>query len=256
MYYGCKKEQDDKRDYKMKVAKTIQLPESFILDISNVKNQGIVNSCVAYSLSTFLETLHLKDNKIFSTGFIYGYRPLGYSQEEGMYPREAIKTLQKLGDVENQYFDHNKEIPEIKKLVDQNISELKSLALPYKINSYARIYTITDIKNCLLNNCLVPISIPVKNNLRLDENFVVLNEGNIEGYHMIILYGWNEKGFLFQNSWGKYWGNEGRAILPYDYPIDSAWAISTDNNSINTYQNILQKLYNLVLKIINIFKEK
>ena len=103
---------------------------------------------------------------------------------------------------------------------------------------------------------MVPISIPVKNNLRLDENFVVLNEGDIEGYHMIILYGWNEKGFLFQNSWGKYWGNEGRAILPYDYPIDSAWAISTDNNSINTYQNILQKLYNLVLKIINIFKEK
>ena len=42
MYYGCKKEQDDKRDYKMKVAKTIQLPESFILDISNVKDQGIV----------------------------------------------------------------------------------------------------------------------------------------------------------------------------------------------------------------------
>ena len=106
MYYGCKKEQDDKRDYKIKVAKTTQFPESFILDISSVKDQGIVNSCVAHSLSTFLATIHLKDNKIFSTGFIYGYRPLAYSQEEGMYPREAIKTLYNLQFLLQKHFRH------------------------------------------------------------------------------------------------------------------------------------------------------
>lgn len=259
MYYGCKKEIIDKRDYKMKVCTTHKIPyypEKYEIKMPKVKDQGIVNSCVAHSLSTFLEESYIDENKTFSTGFIYGYRPLGYSQEEGMYPREAIKTLYKIGDVEEDKFSHNKEIPEIKKLVEANIETLKPLADDYKIKSYARIYTIDEIKKCLYNNCPVPISIPVKNNLRVDKNNIIQNKGNIEGYHMVILYGWNDKGFLLQNSWGKDWGIDGRAILPYDYEIDSAWAISTENNNIDTYQTILQQIYRFILKIINLFKER
>ena len=32
-----------------------------------------------------------KYNETFSTGWIYGYRPEGYWQGTGMYPREALK---------------------------------------------------------------------------------------------------------------------------------------------------------------------
>ena len=65
--------------------------------------------------------------------------------------------------------------------------------------------------------------------------------------------GWNEKGYILQNSWGLYWADNGRAILPFDYPIDSAWAISTDDNNVYTYTTIWQKIYTLILKIINKF---
>lgn len=98
MYYGCKKEVDDRRDYKMTVSasKPIKFPEVYEISTNYIKDQSIINSCVAHTLSEFLEETYINDNLKFSVGFIYGYRPLGYSLDEGMYPREAIKTLLKV----------------------------------------------------------------------------------------------------------------------------------------------------------------
>ena len=257
MYYGCKKEIVDKRDYKMFISsvKSTIYPNRYEITIPSVKDQGIVNSCVAHTLASFLEEVHKKENIQFSTGFIYGYRPVGYSQDQGMFPRQAVKTLLKIGDVPKESFDHNKELPEIKKLVDSKFDELKDLASKYKIQSYARIYTKQDIMNCLYNDITVPISIPVYNNLAYDKNTFVIKEpnGECDGYHMVLLVGWNEKGYILQNSWGLDWADNGRAILPFDYPIDSAWAISTDDNNVYTYTTIWQKIYTLILKIINKF---
>lgn len=254
MYYGCKKEVNDKRDYKMYVcgAKQTQYPTSYEITTPYVKDQGIVNSCVAHTLSEFLEETHKDNNIKFSTGFIYGYRPIGYSLDEGMYPRQALKTLAKIGNVKYEDFNHNKEMPEIKQLVDNNIDNLKQKASEYKIISYSRIYTKNEIIKCLYNDITVPISIPVYNNLKLDENNVILEpDGECEGYHMMLLCGWNEKGYIVQNSWGKDWGNNGRAILPYNYKIDSAWAISTEDNQVYTYTTMFQKIYGLFIKLIS-----
>lgn len=256
MYYGSKKEIPDKRDYKFKsnIVSMTRYPETWELNLSEVKDQGIVNSCVAHSLATCME----KFNTIkMSVGFIYGYRPITYNQDEGMYPREALKTLQKIGDVPKEIFDHNKEMKEIKELVDKHIEKLKPVALNYKIESYARIYSENEIKKCLMQNTPVPVSIPVYNDLDYDFNFIIKEpSGKLQGYHMITIYGWNKYGYIFQNSWGTFWGDKGKAILPYDYPIDSAWAISTKNNSINTYQSIWQKLMILINKIIEKFKKR
>lgn len=255
MYYGCKKETTDKRDYKMKKVKTYHdTVDGYEISMPDVKDQGIVNSCVAHSLALLLETLNTETK--FSTGFIYGYRPIGYSQDDGMYPREALKTITKIGDVPNYKFDHNKEMPEIKQYVDRELKELKPLADVYRIHSYSRIYTIDEIKQCLLNDTVVPISIPVYNDLQYEKKNYIIQEpsGNLCGYHMIVIYGFNKNGWLIQNSWGKEWADNGRAILSFDYPIDSAWAISTDENDIYNYQTIWQKIKNLLKTILNIFK--
>lgn len=258
MYYGCNKEKYDRRDYKSYVcsAKTENLPDRYEIKMPEVKDQGIVNSCVAHSLATFLEETYKQDNIEFSTGFIYGYRPIGYAQGEGMYPRDAMKTIVKLGDVPKHNFDHNKEMPEIKSLLDENLKSLQPIAELYKADSYSRIYTMREIKKCIFNDIAVPISIPVYNDLAYDkETFIIQGPaGKINGYHMMIIYGYNEHGWLVQNSWGKEWANGGRAILPYGYEIDTAWAIDTENNNVVTYTTVWQKLYNLILKIMKIFK--
>ena len=258
MYYGCKKEIEDKRDYKSYIcnAKQTSFPIEYEINMPNVKDQSIVNSCVAYCLATFLEETHKNENIEFSTGFIYGYRPIGYNQGEGMYPRQALKTLLKIGDVPRSKFDHNKEMPEIKELVDKSLVDLVDLASNYKINSYSRIHTIQEIKKCIFNDIPVPISIPVYNDLAYNpiSYIVKMPVGHNDGYHALIIYGYNENGWLIQNSWGKGWANQGRAILPYDYPIDSAWAIDTNDNNLLTYQTFWQKIRNFITNILNIFK--
>ena len=254
MYYGCKKEIDDKRDYKSYIysGKTNELPDKYEIVMPKVKDQGIVNSCVAHSLSTFLEETYKQNNIEFSVGFIYGYRPDSYDQGEGMYPREALKTLLKVGDVPKDKFNHNKEMKEIKRLVDENLTTLLPVAELYKIDSYSRIYTETEIKKCIFNDIPVPISIPVYNDLAYNNETFIIDEpnGKLNGYHMMIIYGYNESGWLIQNSWGEYWGNKGRAILPYNYPLDTAWAIDTANNNVITYTTIWQKILTFLLKII------
>ena len=124
--------------------------------------------------------------------------------------------------------------------------------LVIQIDSYSRIYTTNEIKKCIFNDIPVPISVPVYNDLAYDKGTFVIKEpsGNLNGYHMMIIYGYNKNGWLIQNSWGTEWGNNGRAILPYDYELDTAWAIDTENNNLVTYTTIWQKLYVLVLKII------
>lgn len=253
MYYGCFKEKTDKRDYRYfipKISKTSIFPATYEINITDIKDQGIVNSCVAHTLASFLEESYKEENKKFSTGFIYGYRPFGYSQEQGMYPRQAIKTLKNIGNVEYKDFEYNKEMSEIKELVDKNIETLKALAEEYKIESYARIYSETEIKNCLLQDTPVPISIPVYGDIELDKNNIIqITNKQITGYHMILVFGWNELGYLIQNSWGKDWGNNGTAILPYEYEIDSAWALSTYTNNIITNQPLWKKIYNIFFTI-------
>ena len=103
------------------------------------------------------------------------------------------------------------------------------------------------------------------NYLDVDKNNIViipknLNE-NYVGNHAMILVGWTKDGFIMQNSWGEEYGNHGRAILPYDYPIDEAWGITIQKekeNVIKPEQPIIVRPNFYILRqwlqnIINVF---
>ena len=261
---GCLESPKDFRDYRIaSAAKPISLPLEFILSDRVVKDQGAVSSCVAHSLSSALE----KNNKIFSTGWIYGYRPSDYYQGEGMYVREALKTIQKVGAVEQPDFPYNIEMMEAKHIVDKNLLALKLKAQNCKIEAYARLNTEIEIKNFLFTTN-TPVIFAVKvgtNYLDVDKNNIViipknLNE-NYVGNHAMILVGWTKDGFIMQNSWGEEYGNHGRAILPYDYPIDEAWGITIQKekeNVIKPEQPIIVRPNFYILRqwlqnIINVF---
>ena len=44
----------------------------------------------------------------------------------------------------------------------------------------------------------------------------------------MVIYGWNKQGWKIQNSWGTSWGNQGRAILPYDTKLSEAYGVIDD----------------------------
>ena len=93
--YGFIQSPKDLRDYKInKIYRNIDLPIAFEVVHSDIKDQGMVNSCVAHSVAEVLET---RDGNKYSTGWIYGYRPLNYYQGEGMVTLEALKTISNIG---------------------------------------------------------------------------------------------------------------------------------------------------------------
>ena len=251
---GCLLSPRDLRDYRISKTRKEQLPTSFYVNANKstrIKDQGNVGSCVAHALSSMLE----KYNEAFSTGWIYGYRPEDYYQGIGMYPREALKTLQKLGAVKEKDFSHNVEMYEAKKIVDKNLNTLIKYAKEYKIQSYARLYTINEIKSFMYNNEIgVPVSILV-DKIELDgDKIKVPNPEDCTEGHMMLIIGWDIDGLIVQNSWGSKWGNHGLAILPYEYPIQEAWGVT-----LGDCDNIIKKpkfyiIRKIIQYIIELFK--
>jgi len=58
-----------------------------------------------------------------------------------------------------------------------------------------------------------------------EEVFVITRpvDAQVVGGHAYCLVGYNEVGFLVQNSWGAQWGKDGFATLPYEDWLDSAY---------------------------------
>lgn len=110
--------------------------------------------------------------------------------EEGMMIRDALKFIQK--NLNDSYFQY------------------------YRLNSSLQIkYSIVANGPCIF-------ALPVRSN---DSEFWKGYE-NLGG-HAIACIGFNEEGFILQNSWGYNWGNNGLTILPYEeinYLIE-AWGI-------------------------------
>ena len=262
MEFGCQLSPCDIRDYKVSVSG--ELPVNFELDFSNIeiKNQKTVSSCVAHALSTILE-YHAKSRNRLSTNFIYGIRKELFNHEgKGMYLRDACKIATSYGDPLESDCPGNTEIPEVYDIASKTMQNKQAMtyASEYKTKSYYLCKTIYDIKFALINYG------PILASLKWYEDYKVKNGiltgGNLKdcGYHAIVIYGYNEKGFLCQNSWGKDWGNNGRFILPYNIEIAEARGLIDLEN--DTYvsppkpNNVLNILYKIINFLINLFRKK
>ena len=120
----------------------------------------------------------------------YIYDNRNNKPEEGMQIREALKFIQK--NLNDSYFQY------------------------YRLNSSLQIqYSIVANGPCIF-------ALPVRSN---DYEFWKGSE-NLGG-HAIACIGFDDEGFILQNSWGPQWGNYGRTKLKYkdaNYIIE-AWGI-------------------------------
>lgn len=262
MFSGCLPEKKDLRDYTFspQAVGATDFPKEYILDmLSPVKNQGKVSSCVAHAMSTILE-YHEKEH-ILSTNFFYGGRCILYGRTgRGMYLRDACKIAKDYGDPYNLSCKGNTEAPwcaDDVRGVFENKKILKE-AKRQQILSYASLKNIEDIKYAIMNYGPVLVSIKWYHDTYLSERILQSSKQTGYGLHAIVLYGWSEEGFYFQNSWGVTWGEEGRAILPYDYGIEEAWSIvDKDNNDLKkpVKSKFLDILFKAINSILNFFKK-
>ena len=237
--FGVAPAKVDLRDYKAKfkgVATAAQFPVAFELPMPAVKNQKNVGSCVAHSLSTVIEYFNNAETgemKTMSTGYIYGNRRNSSWKEAGMRVRDALKNATTYGDVQKYLFPANIEVPEAIELFENTSKSL----IPYgKVNRIAKFFKLTDTKS--IKQCLMkygPVLVIVK---WYDDNYVkdgILyitgNEALANGQHCMVCYGWDQKGWKIQNSWGATWGTLGRTTLPFSTKFVEIWGLMDEDNN-------------------------
>lgn len=256
MFYGALPSPYDIRDYKVKTNNKEILPERFELDFSNieVKNQGVVSSCAPHAMSTILE-YHTKGQYHLSTNFFYGIkRKLFGHNRPGMYMRDLCKLAVEYGDPLVEDCWGNYEVPICCPVAEAafNNSETMRKAADFKMQSYFICNSIEEIKYALVHYGPVIICMEWYPDYYVKAN-ILTKRGNRKsnGYHALVLYGYDETGFLCQNSWGEIWGNGGRFIIPYEIKIYEARGLVDVNNDTYIAPPNPHPFMNLIFKFIN-----
>jgi C1A family cysteine protease len=253
----------DVRDYTASTELS-EFPKEFELDMPKVKYQGSVGSCVAHALSTVVEYFNKKETGKYeemSTGYIYGNRRMTTYKGSGMYTRDAVSTVAKYGDVPNSYFPVNVEVPYAIEKFESEVSKIEPVGYYFKFAEYFKLKDEAAIKTSLMENGPVVFSmywfddIKVKNGVMQTD---CVKTKKTSG-HCMVVYGWNEIGWKVQNSWGSFWGDDGRVVIPYDVPFKEMWGIkdATAESSLTLNKpfktkggEIAAKLLNFVISIV------
>lgn len=185
VYNGCKPSKMDGTEHKFGYTKT-KIPETFsyVPVMPPITDQGSSQKCVAHALTAYLDwnkNQYEGDNNggQFDIDTLYACR--ADKSVEGMQIKEALHFLLHTG--------------------------LNGA----KIEEYALVGSEVALQNALILNGPCPLALPVKSE---DKEFWKGNKSL--GGHCVLAVGYNKKGFIIRNSWGKSYGDKGYAILPYE----------------------------------------
>lgn len=254
----------DVRDYKGVCCTSAQnFPKEFELPIIRIKNQGRVGSCVAHAISSvneYYNHIQHNDDTEMSTGYIYGNRTTSIHKGAGMVVRNALEAVRLYGNVTKYEFPENVEVPQAINLFEQRVEDLYSNAYTNRISSYCRLKTVNDIKAALLDGCPVVIAMNWYSDMKVVNGILTTKYIGDDGGHCMLLYGWDERGWKVQNSWGKEWGDDGVMIVPYNMDIHEKWAVTDEiiehiqieKPFKNNYLRIFVSIINFIL---NFFKQ-
>lgn len=163
--FGALTPKKDIRQYRTKRTKAafaVDIPEEFELPMPEIKSQGSVGSCVAHACATAVEyynKLQEENDTVFSTGYIYGNRRNCSYTGSGMYVDKALGNLRKWGDVPNNLFDINVEVPEAITQFEKKAINLMPDGYPHRITEYFELETDEERKLNLLQNGPIIFSI-------------------------------------------------------------------------------------------------
>ena len=249
----------DVRDYRICAEK--HFPDSYELPLRvNIKNQGSKPTCVAHALASLVEYHNLvetKEYRKFSTEFIYGTRDVGYYMGDGMCIRNALNTIRKYGDCYYTDCPGNSNVETAMTKINENVDEYRNKAYPYRIGSYYRVKTPEEIKTALLSHGPVVISMTTKKDAKIvNDCYTFPKNAKNNGLHCVLIVGWNDKGWIIQNSWGSNYAGDGYFTLTYDIKINEAWGTIDQTNDTSMLKTkprnkFMDVIYSLINKVVN-----
>jgi len=173
----------------------------------------------------------------------------GIPDEEGTYPRVAMQVLQKHGVCPEVWMPYWTLTDLPPPQVPQVANAAAERAEKYRVNTYAQICSPTDTdRGALLSTMRQALQRegPFLLALLVCENFnpgddgrLPLPEGRVLGGHAVGIVGDlpSEKAFILRNSWGAEWGQDGYALLPYEWltrRYDYGWYVFEAWTSVDT----------------------
>lgn len=194
----------DGTEYEFDYIPNFNIPEeySYLKFLPPIENQGKTSMCVSYSIAAHLNWNFTVDHAKNNTDPINVdkkeiYNARNIPGDKGMTFKTALSYIKKHG-VNSDYGN-------------------------VKIERYAMVKSIEALKQALLINgpCVGGMYIRDYNNAEFWKG------ENKYGGHAIAIVGYNKKGFIIRNSWGKKYGINGYAILKYedfDYLLE-CWTI-------------------------------
>ena len=249
----------DNRDYTLNNLATSlnsTLPASYRISVKPpLFSQGSIGCCVACALAYcryIQEELQEGTANKFSVNYIYGNRLSSDNQDEGMVPRQALKTLTDYGDCHWGDFSGCDEYPMAKSKYDTDKEKYDNLAYPYKINSYYRLNTTEEIKTAVYNLGCAIVVYDITKYLRSPvDGYVTYDADSINGLHCMTIVGWTDDNYwIVLNSWGSDYGIDGYCYVPFDYPVKESWTMIDDlRYRALIYERDFKKVCNVFLGI-------
>jgi C1A family cysteine protease len=242
---GALKDKPDERDYSVGLVGGVDIPSKIDLRefVPEVKSQGRLNSCVSHAICSAIELqINMKDPARYVAlselyNYYYGRIESGlWPQDNGMYPRDAIKAAKKYGialEIAHPYnpIKYN-ELP---------CSAARSVASIYGalIKDYFRVFSDTSMKEKLALGFPIIISVPTYSYwnypIVVRESKVLTKPAGIirlpipgdelQGFHALCCLGYDDHGWICLNSWSKSYGDKGFYYLPYGYEIIDRWVL-------------------------------
>jgi len=226
---GCRKDPEDARDIPItRLAPELRAKLPARLDytkkMSAVSDQGDEGTCVGFAsvdgMKEYQEKAEWAKDVQLSVRYLYSEckKLDGYPDEEGTDIRCAMKVLRSHGVPPEKcwpYKPHQQDAP---------CGEADDLAKIYRIERYARLRTVDEMKESLHANgpfvAGVEVYYEAWNAAERSGKVRMPGENDIlEGGHAICIVGYDDKNrlFKFKNSWSDKWGAKGYGYLPYDY---------------------------------------
>lgn len=230
--FGAIQSPADHRDFLYRAIFAAEaLPRKFSRrkEMGSVRNQGAFGACVGFAASGVKDNHERREfggNIQTSPLFIYKKcKELdGIPDQEGTYPRVAMKVLTDSGVCLESFFPYSQmSWPAMPPMP----TDAEKFAANYKIGAYASIGTVDEVRQAIVK------SGPVLGAILVCENFVnvggngIINlpAGKALGGHAICVVGYDDDMkanghtgyFEVRNSWGESWGDGGYCWIPYDF---------------------------------------